>query len=191
MVSLGCLSIGDCDWARQTVLRAPRIEAHGAGLLFSEVEKRWYWYGETEKTYYAETKKTPGANCYSAADLSGPWSYEGEVFGLDQIPPQSLDGGEVEVVKEAAGEGAPAIHLTVLERPKVLFNPNTNLYVLWFHLDDEKYKYRRAGVATSPTPTGPFRFVHAIQPDGEPSPDSRPFEEKGDRSVLEEKVGLG
>jgi len=40
-----------------------------------------------------------------------------------------------------------------------------------------RYFYRRAGVAMSDSPIGPFRFVHALQPDGLPSLDLQLFQE--------------
>ena len=47
----------------------------------------------------------------------------------------------------------------IVERPKVLYNEMTKLYVMWFHLDTPGYGLRQAGVATSPNATGPFQFV--------------------------------
>merc|ERR1719401_2461811 len=58
-----------------------RIEAHGAGLLQSPIDKRWYWYGESKKGEL----ESPGVNCYSADTLAGPWQHEGRVFGAEQI----------------------------------------------------------------------------------------------------------
>lgn len=40
-----------------------------------------------------------------------------------------------------------------------------------------RYFFRRAGVAMSDSPIGPFRFVHALQPDGLPSLDLQLFQE--------------
>jgi hypothetical protein len=54
----------------------------------------------------------------------------------------------------------------IVERPKVLYNSATKTFVMWFHLDMDGYRFRHAGVATSPNATGPFQFVHALQPDG-------------------------
>jgi hypothetical protein len=45
----------------------------------------------------------------------------------------------------------------VVERPKVIYNTKTALYVMWFHLDNANYGYRHAGVATSSVPQGPFK----------------------------------
>lgn len=125
-----------------------RIEAHSAGLLIEN--GRYYWYGESKKT---DDLSDHGVNCYSASSLAGPWTFEGQILSQKDI-----------VVE---GQSGPF----VVERPKVLFNNKTNLYVLWFHLDNSGYSFRHAAVAVSPTPTGHFRFVHALQPDGVPSLD--------------------
>merc|ERR1719356_818782 len=116
-------------------------------MLQSPLDNRWYWFGESEKT---DTLEDHGVNCYSAATLAGPWKNEGKVFTQEQV-----------VVTGASGPW-------IIERPKVVYNEKTKLFVMWFHLDDyhtEKpmYRLRSAGVATSPSPTGPYRFVHSLQ----------------------------
>jgi len=45
-----------------------------------------------------------------------------------------------------------------------------------------KYVYRRAGVAVSESPEGPFRFVHALLPNGEKSLDLQLWQEEGGES---------
>ena len=59
----------------------------------------------------------------------------------------------------------------------------TKLYVMWFHLDTAGYGFRHAGVATSPNATGPFRFVHGIQPDGFGSLDMSLFRDPLDQQA--------
>lgn len=54
----------------------------------------------------------------------------------------------------------------VIERPKVMKNPHTQQYVMYIHLDDAIYTSPHVGVATSSSPVGPFKFVHAYKPDG-------------------------
>ena len=51
---------------------------------------------------------------------------------------------------------------------------------MWFHLDTSDYKYRHSGIATSPSPNGPFTFVKAVQPDGIPSLDMSLFKDPAD-----------
>jgi len=52
----------------------------------------------------------------------------------------------------------------VLERPKVYYNAKTKTYVMYFHLDDAKYKLARVGVATSKNPEGPFNYQKSFRP---------------------------
>ncbi len=47
----------------------------------------------------------------------------------------------------------------IIERPKVLWNPSTKRYVMWFHLDGPHYKYHHVGVAISPRANETFTFV--------------------------------
>lgn len=136
-----------------------RIESHAAGMLQSPVDKRWYWYGESKKT---NSLTDHGVNCYSAPDISGPWRNEGQVFHQQNIT--------------IPGKKGPFI----VERPKVLYNTKTKMFVMWFHLDDSGYKYRHAGIATSHSPSGPFHFIHAMQPDGIPSLDMSLFRDPVD-----------
>mmetsp|Transcript_20824 Transcript_20824/g.37959 ORF Transcript_20824/g.37959 Transcript_20824/m.37959 type:complete len:393 (-) Transcript_20824:20-1198(-) len=127
-----------------------RIEAHSASVVQHPSGDRWYWYGESKKT---SDLGDHGVNCYSAASLAGPWQFEGEVLHQSQI--------------SVAGQPGPF----VVERPRVLYNAKTGLFVMWFHLDIGGYKLRQTGVATSANASGPFQFVHSMQPDGVPSLD--------------------
>ena len=139
-----------------------RIEAHAAGMLQSPLDGKWYWYGETAKGTVESDGSIPhGVNCYSSSDLAGPWQFEGQV----------LKQSDVHIEHHARNVTGPFI----IERPKVLFNPRTKTFVMWFHLETKGYLYRHAGVATSQAANGPFRFVHAMQPDGLPSLDMSLF----------------
>jgi len=113
------------------------IQAHGGGvILHSNV---YYWYGED---------RTPGGRgavaCYSSTNLYD-WKREGVALGRDELP--RVDGRR-----------------TFVERPKVIFNPRTQKFVLWGHLEQNGYRYARAGIATSSTAAGPFTFLQAIRP---------------------------
>ena len=135
-----------------------RIEAHAAGMLQSPLDGKWYWYGESAKgSVDSDGSMLHGVNCYSASDLAGPWQYEGRVLKQSDV--------------DVGGVTGPFI----IERPKVLFNPRTKTFVMWFHLETEGYLYRHAGVATSQAANGRFRFVHSLQPDGLPSLDMSLF----------------
>ena len=87
-----------------------RIEAHAAGMLFDESAQMWYWYGESKKT---NDLSDHGVNCYSAKTLNGPWTFEGQVIKQSSIPTNGSNGP------------------FVIERPKVIYNKNTKLFVCW------------------------------------------------------------
>ena len=143
-----------------------RIEAHAAGMLQSETDGRWYWYGESKKT---SNLSDHGVNLYSSNSLAGPWQFEGQV----------LSQQDIQVASKTFNQTGPFI----VERPKVLYNEMTKLYVMWFHLDTPSYTAHLAGVATSANATGPFKFVHAIKPDGFGSLDMSLFRDPEDKQA--------
>lgn len=147
----GCAHWNDTD--------GNRIEAHSAGMLQSHEDNRWYWYGESKK---GGNQSLAGVNLYSAPDLAGPWTNEGQVVKQVDI-----------VVPGASGPW-------IVERPKVLYNNVTQKFVLWFHLDDVHYKFRHSGVAQADHAKGPFEWVHALQPDGIPALDMSLFRDPVD-----------
>ena len=59
----------------------------------------------------------------------------------------------------------------VLERPKVLYDSQTNTFVMWMHIDDANYQQARLGVAVSKSPVGPFTFERSFRPHGQESRD--------------------
>lgn len=148
-----------------------RIEAHGGGWLL--VGHTYYWYGETQKT---NDLSTHGVNCYSSTDLI-TWHHEGQSLYQQNITGISVTGPYV------------------VERPKVVYNAMTKLYVLWFHLDTSSYNLRQVGVATSTTPNGAFKFIRGFQPDGLGSLDMTVYADSDGnayhiRSVENQYVGI-
>ena len=137
------------------------IQAHATGILIDPSDSSYWWYGESLKT---STLSDHGVNCYHSKDLIH-WTNVGQVLGQQQV--------------HIEGQAGPY----VIERPKVLWNSITKLFVMWFHLDSIDYQYRYVGVATSPTPNAVFTFVKAFQPDSIPSLDMNLYEDKRDGSV--------
>merc|ERR1712224_553830 len=84
----------------------------------------------------------------------------------------------------------------IVERPKVLYNTKTTMYVLWFHLDQPGYRFAHVGVATSKAPQGPFTFLYGLLPDGKTSEDMSLFRDPQDgqayfiRSIGNQYVGI-
>lgn len=113
------------------------IQAHGGGILVRS--NLFYWHGED---------RTPGGtgavSCYSSTNLYD-WKREGVALSREALP-------------RVDGRG------TFAERPKVIFNPATGKYVMWMHLEQGRYLYARAGIATSESAIGPFIFLQALRP---------------------------
>ena len=115
-------------------------------------------YGSTKKelTYRGKPcvfECSLGINLYTSKDLRA-WDYVGVVFNHTQIdvPTAGVPGGN-----------APVLPFRI-ERPKVIYNAATKLYVLVFHCEDAPYRVGLRGVATSATPNGPFMWSHAENP---------------------------
>ncbi len=71
------------------------------------------------------------------------------------------DDPESEIVKGA-----------VIERPKVIYNKQTDKFVMWFHLElkGQGYLAARTGVAVADKPTGPYRFIKSLRPNAKTYP---------------------
>jgi hypothetical protein len=112
-----------------------------------------------------------GINLYTSTDLT-TWKFVDVVFNHTQIqvPVAGLPGGN------------PPVLPFRIERPKVIYNAGTKMYVLAFHCEDAPYKVGLRGVAVSSTPTGPFQWSHAENPNGLFSMDMTEFVDPNDPS---------
>ena len=121
------------------------INAHGGGVLFHE--GTYYWYGEYRNSKKAGHPGTLGVGCYSSTDLYN-WKHEGVVMPVVDDPASDIAAG------------------SVIERPKVIFNPKTGKFVLWFHLElkGRGYAAARTASAVADSPTGPFKFIRSLRP---------------------------
>lgn len=126
--------------------RGAHINAHGGGILSHN--GRYYWYGEHKVGGELGNTAQVGVSCYSSDDLVN-WENEGIALAVDNENPQS------DIARGC-----------VLERPKVIFNPLTGKFVMWFHLELKGHGYleARSGVAVSDLPTGPYTFVKSFRP---------------------------
>jgi len=115
-----------------------RINCHGGNIIV--VDSTYYWYGEHRPGFEADRQL--GVNCYSSRDLRN-WRHEGIVLATTDEPGSPLERGGI------------------IERPKVVHNPRTGEYVMWFHheLKGRGYAAAEAAVAVSDSPTGPFRLI--------------------------------
>ncbi|MBR1474876.1 MAG: family 43 glycosylhydrolase [Muribaculaceae bacterium] len=149
------------------------INAHGGGVMYHDGV--YYWYGEYKGDF---TYRSPGVgwdcyrteaggvSCYSSRDLCN-WTFEGIVLEPDTVDTHS------------------DIHPTmVIERPKVVYNDRTHQFVMWMHIDNHNYGKATAGVAVSDTPTGKFRFIEAMRPNGQICRDLTVFKDDDDQAYL-------
>lgn len=148
------------------------INAHGAGILY--FENTYYLYGEVKK---GKTRLVPGQNwedyrvpaggvsCYSSKDLL-KWKFEGIALAPVIDSNSDLDTGRV------------------IERPKVVYNAQSRLFVMWMHVDKEDYSYASVGVATSERPEGPYKYLKSFQPNGQQSRDMTLFKDEDEKAYL-------
>jgi hypothetical protein len=133
--------------------RGKRIEAHGGG--FYKEGDTWYWVGEDKSATAANPKSW--VNLYSSKDLV-TWEFRNAL-----------------VTKNTSSELAAADR--VIERPKLIYNDSTKQYVLWLHYENSNYSTASAGVFTSPTIDGDYKFVKGWKPLGNMSRDCNLFKD--------------
>lgn len=121
------------------------INAHGGGVLFHH--GLYYWFGEHKVAGAAGNLAHVGVHCYSSTDLCG-WKDEGIALRVVSDPASDITAG------------------CVLERPKVIHNPLTGKFVMWFHLEfkGHDYKMSRTGIAVAEQPAGPYTFIRSFRP---------------------------
>ena len=143
------------------------IQAHGGNII--KYENKWYWYGEHKgapNTPNQQRVDFIGISCYSSENLLN-WHYEG--LALKAAP---------------AGSGHMLEPKNVIERPKVVYNKKTEQFVMWMHADTADYVYGGIGVAVSKSPTGPFEFLYATQPNKQDSRDMTIFIDQDETAYL-------
>ena len=108
-----------------------------------------------------------GVSCYSSKDL-WTWKFEG----------LALKG-------EHSDKKSDLYIKNVLERPKVIYNDRTKLYVMWMHIDNGTYSKAAVGVAVSTQPVGPFEYLGSKRPHGCDSRDMTVFkDDNGDAYIV-------
>ncbi len=127
------------------------IQAHGGGLI--KVCDTWYWFGEDKTLNTNGTGNFHAISCYASKDLAN-WEHRNSVVTTSTDPVLSN------------------VNL-IIERPKVIYNASTKLYVMWAHWDMEActgasggYCDSEAVVFTSPTVDGNYTYVKHFQPGG-------------------------
>jgi hypothetical protein len=125
------------------------IQAHGGGIIL--IGDTYYWFGEYRAKGGDPADRYVG--CYASGDLAH-WTFREKIRFS---PPPGFTSG------------------WVLERPKVFYNHNTKKYVMYFHLDDRRYKRAEVGIAVSDQVDGNYRFVKGFRPLGMESRDIGQF----------------
>ena len=178
------------------------IQAHGGGIL--RANGTWYWYGEDKSPddwNGTGAGRVSWVRCYSSPDLR-TWHDEGTVLKAVGSPAdraladRSLADRSLAdraladraLADRALADRALAAHDLapgrVVERPKVLFNAPTGKFVMWMHIDSGDYKYARAGVATSDSPTGPFEYLGSVRPNDSESRDMTAWQDDDGTAYL-------
>jgi hypothetical protein len=121
------------------------INAHGGGILFHGGV--YYWFGEHKIAGEEGNRAHVGVHVYRSDNLHD-WQDAGIALPVDTDPASELARG------------------CILERPKVIFNPRTGKFVMWFHVEPagQGYGAARSGVAVSDSPAGPYRFLGSLRP---------------------------
>lgn len=122
--------------------RGRSINAHGGGIL--KHGGHFWWFGEHKTAGEGGNRANVGVHCYSSTDLMR-WRDEGIALAVSDDPTSDIARG------------------CILERPKVIRNPRTGQFVMWFHLElkDQGYLAARAAVAVADRPAGPYRFLRS------------------------------
>lgn len=141
VATLGAMAQEPMDGGVWEANDGKHINAHGGNIF--NYKGTYYWYGET-RSATGKPYSSLGVSLYTSKDLRR-WTNRGVVLPVSQEPGSDIEGG------------------CIIERPKVLYNAKTGKFVMWFHLElkGRGYAAARYGIATSDTPTGPFKFVRS------------------------------
>lgn len=149
------------------------VNAHGAGVMYHDGV--YYLFGEIKKgkTWRVpkqswEDNRVPagGISCYSSTDLKH-WKYRGAALTPVKGQPESdIDTGRV------------------IERPKVIYNDKTKQFVMWMHIDKKDYSYAQSGVAVSSSPTGPYKYIGSVRPNGNMARDMTLYKDDDGKAYL-------
>jgi len=137
------------------------VQMHGLGII--QVGDTWYAYGEDKAGETSADTSFQDVPCYSSTDLKH-WTLRGEAL-----------------TRQSTGDLGPN---RIVERPKVIYNSTTHMYVMWMHIDNSGYSAAEAGVAESPTPCGPYTYLGASQPLGFQSRDIGVFQDADGTAYL-------
>ncbi|MGV9360754.1 RICIN domain-containing protein [Amycolatopsis sp. NPDC003731] len=143
------------------------LQLHGLGIV--KAGNTWYGFGEDKTGQTTANTAFQDIPCYTSTDLAN-WTHQG-----------------IALAKQSSGDLGPN---RIVERPKVLYNAATRTYVMYLHIDSTSYSDQRVGVATSPTPCGPYSYRGSFQPLGNQGRDIGLFQDTdGTGYLLSENAG--
>ena len=136
------------------------INAHGGGVM--KYGDTYYWFGEHKDDRTSDAMV--GVMCYASKDLAN-WRNCGVALSVTEPAPGQAGG------RRMRGRGAMTDsdieRGCILERPKVIYNPVTKKFCMWFHLElkGQGYDAARYGVAVADRPEGPYKFLYSQRAD--------------------------
>ena len=121
------------------------INAHGGGILF--YNDLYYWFGEHKTEGTEGNRAKVGVHCYSSKNLCD-WKDEGICMKVSRDTGSLITSG------------------CIIERPKVIYNPKSGKFVMWFHheLKGQGYSAAMTGLAVADKVTGPYRYQKSLRP---------------------------
>ena len=130
------------------------INAHGGGIL--KYGDTYYWFGEHKDDRTSDAMV--GVMCYASKDLVN-WRNCGVALSVTEPAP----GQAGQRMRRGATTGSDIERGCILERPKVIYNPVTKKFCMWFHLElkGQGYNAARYGVAVADRPEGPYKFLYS------------------------------
>ena len=130
------------------------INAHGGGIL--KYNDTYYWFGEHKDERTSDAMV--GVMCYASKDLVN-WRNCGVALSVTEPAP----GQAGQRMRRGATTGSDIERGCILERPKVIYNPVTKKFCMWFHLElkGQGYNAARYGVAVADRPEGPYKFLYS------------------------------
>jgi beta-xylosidase len=130
------------------------INAHGGGVL--KYEDTYYWFGEHKDERTSDA--LVGVMCYASKDLVN-WRNCGVALSVTEPAP----GQTGQRMRRGATTDSDIERGCILERPKVIYNPVTKKFCMWFHLElkGQGYNAARYGVAVADRPEGPYKFLYS------------------------------
>lgn len=123
-----------------------RIQAHGGSVLYAD--GTFFWYGENKEGITGRATGTPcpfwhrGVRLYASHDLYN-WT----------------DCGVIMLSDDPANPFYPA---HIMDRPHIVFNRKTGLFVLWAKTGRGGFEKAGFSVCVSDDIRKPFRFLHEI-----------------------------